>query len=118
MGPWRVVLSAVVAAGLAVGAAAARASQAPAPSAAPCTASAIGAAFTGPLTLGSIQRFGCEGGWAFAWATVGSGPTAIGVTEVLQYVTTSEAWAFANRATVCVAGYLPDEVYRLGCFSN
>jgi hypothetical protein len=118
VGPWRVVVSVAVAAGLGLGAVGARASQAAAPSAAPCSVAALGAAFTGPLTLASMQRHGCAGGWAFAWATVGSGQAEVGVTEVLEYDATSGAWAFADRATVCAPGLLPDEVYRLGCFSN
>ncbi len=118
MGPWRVVVSLAVVAGLGLGAVGARASQAATPGAAPCTAAALGAAFTGPMALASMQRLGCEGGWAFAWATVGSGQAEVGVTEVLEYDPTSSAWSFADRATVCVPGVLPDQVYRLGCFSN
>lgn len=118
MGPWRLVLSVAVAVGLGAGVAGATSSQAPAPSAAPCTVSALGTAFTGAMSLSSMQRFGCVGGWAFTWATVGTGVMAIGVTEVLQYDATTGAWAFANRAVVCHPGVLPDEVYQLGCFSN
>ena len=37
----------------------------------PCTTAALGQAFEGQFHLASIQNYGCEGEWAFVWATVG-----------------------------------------------
>lgn len=84
----------------------------------PCTATALGQAFDGQFHLSSIQNYGCEGEWAFVWATVGTGERAIGVTEVLAYNATTQLWAFASRSVDCKASILPSVIYRQGCFSN
>ncbi len=84
----------------------------------PCTTATLGQAFEGQFHLASIQNFGCEGPWAFVWATVGTGEEAIGVTEVLHYGSAAQRWALVSRATDCKASILPNVVYRQGCFSN
>jgi hypothetical protein len=84
----------------------------------PCTTSALAQAFDGQFHLSSIQDYGCEGEWAYVWATVGTGEEAIGVTEVLAYDAASARWAFVSRATDCKATILPSVIYRQGCFSN
>ncbi|MGD0852378.1 MAG: hypothetical protein ABSA07_03360 [Acidimicrobiales bacterium] len=84
----------------------------------PCTTAALGQAFDGEFHLSSIQNYGCEGEWAYAWATVGTGQEAIGVTEVLAYNESSEKWALVSRATDCKATILPSVIYHQGCFSN
>ncbi len=84
----------------------------------PCTTGALGDAFGGQLRLSSIQNFGCEGDWAYVWATVGTGAHAIGVTEVLGYSSARSRWHFVSRATDCKASILPGVIYRQGCFSN
>jgi hypothetical protein len=84
----------------------------------PCTTSALGRAFGGQLRLSSIQNFGCEGEWAYVWATVGTGAHAIGVTEVLAFHTTSQRWRFVSRSLDCKASILPSVIYHRGCFSN
>jgi hypothetical protein len=84
----------------------------------PCTTSALGQGFEGQFHLTSIQNFGCEGRWAYVWATVGTGVQAIGVTEVLAYSTTSGRWSIVSRSVDCKASILPRVVYRQGCFSN
>jgi hypothetical protein len=84
----------------------------------PCTTAALGQAFDGQFHLASIQNYGCEGEWAYVWATVGTGQEAIGVTEVLAYNETSAQWALVSRATDCKATILPSVIYRQGCFSN
>jgi hypothetical protein len=89
-----------------------------APVAAPCTSDALAEAFTGQLSLTSMQRFGCEGQWAYAWATVGTGQQAIGVTQVLRFEPASARWVIVSRERDCKASILPSVVYRLGCFSN
>jgi hypothetical protein len=84
----------------------------------PCTTASLGQAFDGQFHLSSIQNYGCEGSWAFVWATVGTGEEAIGVTEVLAFSTSAQRWSIVSRATDCKASILPDVVYRQGCFSN
>jgi hypothetical protein len=88
------------------------------PIAAPCTSSALARAFTGHFKLASIQQFGCEGEWAYAWATVGTGEEAIGVTQVMHFDLASQRWVFVSRERDCKASILPSVVYRQGCFSN
>jgi hypothetical protein len=85
---------------------------------APCSVAALAEGFTGQLTLTSMQRYGCEGEWAYAWATVGTGQQAIGVTQVLHFEVASQRWVIASRERECKASILPSIVYRLGCFSN
>ena len=84
----------------------------------PCTTSALGRAFGGQLRLSSIQNFGCEGEWAYVWATVGTGEHAIGVTQVMHFERATHRWVFVSRGRDCKASILPSVVYRLGCFSN
>ncbi|HEY5438606.1 MAG TPA: hypothetical protein VIJ99_06875 [Acidimicrobiales bacterium] len=84
----------------------------------PCSTDALSLAFTGDLHVTSFQNFGCEGDWAFAWTTVGSGEHAIGVTEVLEYSQAAHSWSLVSRATDCKPLILPTDIYKLGCFSN
>jgi hypothetical protein len=84
----------------------------------PCTSDALGGPFSGPLPLKSIDDFGCEGAWAFAWATLGTGQHQVGVTEVLHFNFRTQRWQFATRASACQPGVMPEDVYRHGCFSN
>jgi hypothetical protein len=114
----RLVVAGLVLAALVVVSFRTTSSSAGAPPQAPCTTSALGGAFTGQFHLASIQSYGCEGTWAFVWATVGTGEQAIGVTEVLSYNFANARWALVSRATDCKATILPSVVYRQGCFSN
>lgn len=100
-------------AGLALVATRATATSGAGPSAAPCTGDALTAHLTNVV---SVQDFGCEGDWAYLWATVGVTPNEFSVTELMSY--TSSAWRAASRATYCHAGMLPDVVYHRACFSN
>jgi hypothetical protein len=84
----------------------------------PCTSTALGRAFDAHYHLSSIQNFGCEGNWAFVWATVGTGEYAFGVTEVMEFHATSSQWSLVSRATDCKATILPSVIYHQGCFSN
>lgn len=85
----------------------------------PCSPSAFAVAFGGgAMKLSSVQMYGCEGRWAFVWATVGSGIHAIGVTEVLNYDVAADHWRLVSRLHECKASILPRVVYRQGCFSN
>jgi hypothetical protein len=110
------VLALVIATGLAAGAA--RATTSAAPTAVPCTTSALGEAFTGALALRSFQAWGCAGDFAYAWATIGSEPNEISVTEVLHIDPSAGRWAIVSRLTYCRPGALPEPIYRRGCFSN
>lgn len=108
----------VLVAAMAAASGAARSTSRPSPDYPACTASALGEAFTGALRLRSLDNFGCVGTYAFAWATVGSTPHEIGVTEVLRFSSTAQRWAFVSRLAYCKPGDLPERIYRLGCFSN
>ena len=115
---WRLVIAVLVV--IALGALSFRTTSmsvsAPAPI--PCTTSTLGQAFGGELHLSSIQNYGCEGAWAYVWATVGTGEHAIGVTEVLSYSVTRGRWSIVSRLADCKASILPHVIYRQGCFSN
>ena len=86
---------------------------------APCDPSALSAHLKGDFRVLSVQNYGCEGRWAFLWATVGPNEVeAIGVTEVMHYDPRRGGWFSALRSTYCHPGRLPQIVYRQGCFSN
>ncbi len=108
----------LVVAAMAVASRGATSTGAPAPDIAVCTPSALSEAFTGPLTLRSLDAFGCVGTYAYAWASVGPTPHEIGVTEVLRFSWTTQKWGLVSRLTYCNPGALPERIYRLGCFSN
>jgi hypothetical protein len=113
-------LGALLIAAALVGAAAhVSATSAPSPSAAPCTSSALSEAVHGAFTVLSVQNFGCEGRFAYLWATVGTNEAdAIGVTEVLEYSTLRDRWSLVSRERWCHPGLMAEVVYRQGCFSN
>jgi hypothetical protein len=115
---WVVAVSAalVVATGLAAGGA--RSTRSAAPVASPCTPAALSAAFGGALGLRSLDGWGCVGDFAYVYATVGTTPNLISVTEVLRFDPVTATWAFISRATYCTPHALPGLVYRRGCFSN
>jgi hypothetical protein len=88
------------------------------PSNAPCTGAALSSALSGPLRVQSVQNYGCEGQWAFLWATVGPVAHEIGVTELLRYSDRNARWSAVPRGRYCTPAVLPTYVYRLACFSN
>lgn len=114
----RAVLGVVVVVALGATAASASCVRATMPESTPCVSSALAAPFRGPLVLTQIVNYGCEGPWAFVWATVGTGLRAVSVTEVLYFDRTSAKWRFVSRAAVCGNGTLPARVDALGCHSN
>lgn len=114
----RLVLATLVLVALVVASTRTSSSASSVPPQAPCNTDALSLAFTGNLQLSSFQNYGCEGDWAFAWATVGSGEQAIGVTEVLEYSPAAHSWSLVSRATDCKPSILPTDIYKLGCFSN
>lgn len=83
-----------------------------------CSPNALSEVFGGQLKLQSIDRFGCVGGWAFIWATVGIGAQEIGVTEVVRFSPSASRWSIVSRLKWCKPALLPELVYRQGCFSN
>jgi hypothetical protein len=114
----RLIAALVLLAALAVASFHATSSSRRAAAAVPCTSSALGGAFGGHFKLASIQQYGCEGEWAYAWATVGTGEHAIGVTQVMHFEQAAQRWVIVSRQRDCKASILPSVVYRLGCFSN
>jgi len=115
----RVALALLIAATLVAAATHVSATSTGSPSAAPCTSSALGGAVNGAFRVLSVQSFGCEGDFAYLWATVGTDEAdAIGVTEVLAYTTVTERWALVSREKWCHPGLMPEFIYRQGCFSN
>jgi len=82
----------------------------------PCVASDVSAHLT---HVRSVQDYGCQEGWAYLWATVGTSELhAIGVTEVLRYSSVEHAWYVVDRLKYCKPAVLPRYVYLRGCFSN
>jgi hypothetical protein len=81
----------------------------------PCTATAISSAYR---DVDSVQSFGCEGQFAYLWATVGHGEGEIGVTEVAHYDLDTSSWRNASRLRYCVHQRLPSYVQFWGCNSN
>ena len=118
MKPWRVALAAAVVAALAILSFQTSSTSTTAAPPIPCTTAALGEGFSTSMHLTSFQNFGCEGHWAFAWATIGTGEHAIGVTEVLSFNPSRHMWSIVSRLTDCKASILPSVIYRQGCFSN
>ena len=115
---WRLVLAAAVIAALAVLSFQTSSTSTTAAPPIPCTTDALGEGFSSQMHLTSFQNYGCEGHWAYAWATIGTGEHAIGVTEVLSFNTKDDKWSIVSRLTDCKASILPNVIYRQGCFSN
>ena len=114
----RLVGSGLLLVGLALAVTRTTSSAAPTASAAHCTQVELGAAFSGQLRLDSFTKFACVDGWAFTWATVGTGQTQIGVTEVLQFQAIEQRWMIVSRQVDCKPDILPPLIYHQGCFSN
>lgn len=108
----------MVVAGLGVVASGRTAASTAMPASTPCYPGALAGAFSGALSLDSIDRFGCAGEWAFAWATVGSGSQEVSVTEVLRFDPVLGRWRFVSRESVCGTSALPAFVDAGGCHSN
>ncbi len=109
---------AAVVVGLAWSVGHATASVTDAPLAADCSATALSANLTHLASSHPVEAFGCDGPWAYLWATLAIGPNQIGVTELMRYDTARAAWFAASRATYCHRAMLPSTIYRGACFSN
>ena len=95
----------------------------PTGSVAPCTNAAITAGLDAAMTAGdtvTVGGFGCDSGWAYAWATLtppaSSGAPEISVTDVLA--SRDGKWVSQDRGVVCQQGKLPSVIYTNGCMSN
>ena len=85
------------------------------PQAAPCTAANLTAPYH---DVDSVSNFGCVGNYAYLWATVGTEPAEVGVTELLVYNTTAGVWENALRANYCEGSALPAYIEQQACNSN
>jgi hypothetical protein len=83
-----------------------------------CSASALSAPFTGALRVSAVASYACQEGWAYLWATIGTGEHAVGVTEVVHFDPALNEWRVSSRLNVCKPGVLPEFIYLQGCFSN
>lgn len=115
---FRLAVSLLLLATMLVAASRVTATSSPAMVVVPCNAAALSAPFTGSMRFDSFDNFGCQGSWAFVWATVGLAPHEIGVTEVLRFDRPAGVWRIMSRLTYCKPHLLPNVVYRQGCFSN
>ncbi len=95
----------------------------PTGAAAACTSTAITAGVDAAMTAGTtvkVTGFGCDSGWAYAWAELtppaGSGAPTLGVTDVLA--SRDGKWVTQDRGVVCQQGKLPAVIYTNGCMSN
>ncbi|HWD95829.1 MAG TPA: hypothetical protein VG246_05355 [Acidimicrobiales bacterium] len=85
------------------------------PQAAPCTADNLTAPYH---DVDSVTSFGCVGDYAYLWATIGTEPAEIGVTDLLVYNTKAGAWENAVRANYCTGDALPAYIKQQACNSN
>ena len=86
---------------------------------APCTEAAIQSGLDKTITSGvtlKVTSFGCDQGWAYAYVTLTASGQSIDVTDILA--ARNGAWVSQDRATVCVPGKMPQDIYNKGCTSN
>lgn len=90
---------------------------------APCTSAAITSGIDATMTAGTtvkVTGFGCDAGWAYAWAELtppaGSGGPTLAITDVLA--ARDGKWVTQDRSVVCQQGKLPAVIYTNGCMSN
>jgi hypothetical protein len=95
----------------------------PTGAAAACTSAAITSGLDATMTAGTTAKvtgFGCDAGWAYAWAELtppaGSGAPTLAITDVLA--ARDGKWVTQDRGVVCQQGQLPPVVYANGCMSN
>jgi hypothetical protein len=85
------------------------------PQAGPCTVATLTAPYH---DVDSVSNFGCVGDYGYLWATVGSGPAQVSVTELLVYNTSASVWENALRANYCTGTALPAYIKQQACNSN
>jgi hypothetical protein len=64
----------------------------------------------------SLTDFGCDGAWAWAGVDVNTGIDGYEATRLLH--SDSGYWSVVDRATSCVVGTVPADVYTPGCTTN
>jgi hypothetical protein len=115
---FRVASVVLVLAALLVGATKVTENTSAAPLVAPCSASALSAPYHGIDSVKAVNSFGCEGHWAYLWATIGTGIHEIGVTDVLYFNSATSSWRNVSRLKDCNPQHLPRYVEFWGCNSN
>ena len=91
----------------------------PTGAAAPCTAAAIQTGVNTWVpsgTTATINKFGCDQGWAYALVTLTANGQSIDATDVLA--SRNGTWVSQDRYTVCPSGKIPQDIYSPGCTTN
>ncbi len=81
-----------------------------------CTPAGLTQSWSGSFHVQSVESFGCEGKWAYVWATISDGQHTVSVTE-LEYFEPL-GWLQVNRLKYCPTTTVPEKIRKLACNSN
>lgn len=81
-----------------------------------CNPVGLTKSWSGAFHVISVGNYGCEGNWAYVWATIGDSQHSVSVTELEQFQPLG--WLMVNRATYCKDSAVPKKIRTLGCNSN
>ena len=81
-----------------------------------CNPVGLTKSWSGAFHVISVQNYGCEGNWAYVWATIGNSQHSVSVTELEQFQPLG--WLMVNRSTYCKDSAVPKKIRTLGCNSN
>ncbi len=81
-----------------------------------CNPAGLTKSWSGAFHVISVGNYGCEGNWAYVWATIGDSQHSVSVTELEQFQPLG--WLMVNRATYCKDSAVPKKIRTLGCNSN
>jgi hypothetical protein len=81
-----------------------------------CTPAGLTKSWSGTFHVQSVQSYGCEGKWAYVWATIGDTQHSVSVTELEHFEPLG--WLLVNRQTYCPTAFLPAKIRKLACNSN
>jgi len=81
-----------------------------------CNPAGLTKSWSGEFKVLSVGGYGCEGNWAYVWATIGDKQHSFSVTELEQFQPLG--WLMVNRATYCPTSIVPKKIRTLGCNSN
>jgi hypothetical protein len=81
-----------------------------------CTPTGLTKSWSGAFHVLSVQNFGCEGNWAYVWATIGDSQHSVSVTELEEWQPLG--WLMVNRLTYCSTTNVPKKIRTLACHSN
>ncbi len=81
-----------------------------------CNPAGLTKSWLGAFHVISVGNYGCEGNWAYVWATIGDSQHSVSVTELEQFQPLG--WLMVNRATYCKDSAVPKKIRTLGCNSN